>query len=217
MKTLLISLTRTAKRSPVVRSVWNHYRLALWKARGSNPNIPAPDLVKHDIVRTFAAAAGTPVLVETGTYFGEMVKACLSTFSSIYSIELDGHLAAAAEKRFAGLPNVLLFEGDSARLLGPIIEDISEKCLFWLDAHYSGGFTAGLSQSQPVLAELSAVLNHKRSDHVILIDDARCFDGANGYPTVDELRILLEQSHKPYLLSIRNDIIRIYSNRLSPP
>src|SRR6266511_3752821 len=47
---------------------------------------------------------GTSTLVETGTYQGETVAACLQHFKRIYTVELDQALHGAARDRFADEP-----------------------------------------------------------------------------------------------------------------
>jgi len=47
-------------------------------------------------------------------------------------------------------------------------------------------------------------------DHVILIDDAREFTGANDYPTIDELRKFVGDSMPGFHLEVRDDIVRIH-------
>lgn len=55
---------------------------------------------------------------------------------------------------------------------------------------------------------LKAILNHPIKQHVILIDDARCFDGTNGYPYLDDLlRVIGEDGS--YIAEVSTDIIRL--------
>jgi hypothetical protein len=82
-----------------------------------------------------------------------------------------------------------------------------------LDAHYSGGITAGSERSQPVLDELAAILAHPVSGHVILIDDARGFTGEEASPKMEELQRLVAL-HKPrWTFKVRDDIIRVHEPR----
>jgi hypothetical protein len=82
--------------------------------------------------------------------------------------------------------------------------------LFWLDGHYSGGITARSAAETPILQELQCVLRHRVRTHVILIDDARCFTGANGYPTIAALRELLAGAYPSWLFTVGDDIIRMH-------
>jgi hypothetical protein len=44
--------------------------------------------------------------------------------------------------------------------------------MFWLDRHYSGGFTAKGEKDCPIIEELDAISNGSHLKHSILIDDA---------------------------------------------
>lgn len=84
---------------------------------------------------------------------------------------------------------------------------LKEPSIFWLDGHYSEGNTAKSKTHTPIVSELKSILNHRIKNHVILIDDARYFTGKDGYPKVNELKKMLENSN--YSLSIKDDVIRI--------
>lgn len=89
-----------------------------------------------------------------------------------------------------------------------LLKEISKPTLFWLDGHYSSGITASAETHTPISAELQAILIHSVKEHVILIDDARCFNGTNDYPHLDELlRIIREEGS--YSAEVSADIIRL--------
>jgi hypothetical protein len=118
---------------------------------------------------------GVKVLIETGTYLGDMIEAAKTSFREVYSIELSPELASRAGGRFAEYPSVKIVCGDSGRVLPEVLKPISEPCLFWLDGHYSGGTTARGSVYCPVLEELHHIRSHRVKSHIIIIDDARLF------------------------------------------
>ena len=72
--------------------------------------------------------------------------------------------------------------------------------LFWLDAHYSGG------EQTPIVKEIDIVLKDNPK-HIILIDDARLFDGTNDYPTLDTIKNYVSTLGKT--MKVEDDIIRI--------
>ena len=80
--------------------------------------------------------------------------------------------------------------------------------LFWLDGHYSGGDTAKGELDTPVSVELDSILESPVKGHVILIDDARCFDATHDCPHLD---ILLETVRRKntYHIEVSADIIRL--------
>jgi hypothetical protein len=125
--------------------------------------------------------------VETGTYLGDTLEYIAREGVDCMSIELSEQLYAAATRRFAGFENVNLILGDSAQEMPKLLTRLGKPTLFWLDGHYSCGFTARGETDSPIIAELEAIYNHPIAGHVILIDDARCFNGINDYPRLDDL------------------------------
>lgn len=65
----------------------------------------------------------------------------------------------------------------------------------------------------PILLELKAILEHSIKNHVILIDDARCFIGSNpilrNYPTIDQLKEFVARRWNNFSFEVKDDIIRI--------
>jgi len=179
-----------------------------WEKQG-RPS-PPPHIVKEELIKNFAQTFNTPILIETGTYLGDMVYAMKKSFSRIISFELDHNLAAQAQQRFANDNHIQIIQGDSGKLLGDYISTIDEPCLFWLDGHYSGGITAKGTLETPIKNELTAILSHPVDGHVILIDDARCFTGENDYPTLDELRNFVAERKPNHKFSVEHDAIRIH-------
>lgn len=171
--------------------------------------IPPPPQYKQHIVREYARMYGLHTLIETGTYLGEMVEAVKEDFSRIISIELAPTLYERAVKKFLAFPHIKILFGDSSKLLPAIIREIKEPCLFWLDAHCSGGITTRGEKVTPILEELNTILGRRQCGDVLLIDDARGFTGFNDYPTVEEVIDLVHQYDSSYRTEVINDIIRI--------
>jgi hypothetical protein len=165
-------------------------------------------LIKQQTVRRYAEGAGIATLVETGTYLGDMVEFQRKAFKKIYSIELSTDLWRAAVERFKPYPHISIRQGDSGTVLREIVPALTEPALFWLDAHYSEGFTARGKKDCPIVEELDAILAYSHLSHVILIDDARCFSGLHDYPTVDELKLLIGSRDSRYNITVECDIIR---------
>jgi hypothetical protein len=179
-----------------------------WERQG-RPS-PPPHIVKEELIKDYAKTFNTQILIETGTYLGDMVHAMNKSFSRIISFELDHNLATQAQQRFANDPHVEIVEGDSGKLLDEHLATINEPCLFWLDGHYSGGITAKGALETPIKNELTAILSHPVDGHVILIDDARCFTGENDYPTLDELKNFVAERKPNHKFSVEHDAIRIH-------
>ncbi len=144
--------------------------------------------------------------VETGTYRGDTLAAVRPHVAKSVSIELDETLCALARHRFRRHPDVEILWGDSGTLLADVVLVLTEPAAFWLDGHYSGGVTADSGGDAPILRELEAVLESSVA-HLVLIDDARLFDGTNGYPTLEVVSSLVA-AHRPGMpASIENDVV----------
>lgn len=169
-----------------------------------------PNLLKQNDVKNYAQQFNLRTLIETGTYHGAMVSATKETFSRIISIELDKDLAQTAKRRFSRYGHISIVQGDSGKMLQDLLATITEPCLFWLDAHYSGGLTAKGQTVTPILQELGHILRHPVAGHVILIDDARCFVGRDDYPTIEQVRELVLAAHPDWVFEVRDDMIRVH-------
>lgn len=183
-------------------------KIILWKLAGRP--VPPPHIVKQKILKEYAEKYKLHTLIETGTFMGEMIDAMLPAFSRIISVEVDQALAIRAQKKFSAYPNVTIIQGDSGNVLSAIAADIKQSCLFWLDAHYSGGVTGKSNVETPIIQELNILLNHFASHHVILIDDAREFTGNNNYPTVEEVKNFITVRRPDWVVQVKDDIIRIH-------
>jgi hypothetical protein len=175
-----------------------------WKKQGCP--IPPPPVVKQKLIRDTQKQYGYNILVETGTYLGYMVSAQKRNFKKIFSIELDHKLHERAVRKFGSRKNIKLIQGDSGEKLADVTKEINEPAIFWLDGHYSGGFTAKGESNCPIWKELDIVFSN-RNDHIILIDDARDFKGENDYPTVEEVKTYIKAKNPNYTVFVENDII----------
>jgi len=209
--------------TPCQKKIWSAYlsltkplrlrkELLLWEKEGRP--IPPPHLYKQRTVKEYAGVFSLPTFIETGTYEGDMVSATKRIFDKIYSIEIDEKLCNKARQRFSKLKSIRIIHGDSGKVLPKLIKEIDKPCLFWLDAHYSGGITSKGDLETPIVQELECILNHPIKRHVTLIDDARCFTGQNDYPTMEELKKFVHEKNPNLVFRIENDIIRIYPQLL---
>jgi len=175
---------------------------------------PMPNFGKHQVVIDYIKKHSADVFIETGTYKGKMVYAVMPYVKEIYSIELDQGYRERAQNKFAGYPNIHILNGQSGQVLPTILNNINKPCLFWLDAHYSGGSTAKAEIETPIMQEMQCILNHpKAEEHIILIDDARCFTGENDYPTIGSLKQFIRNIHSDWFFEVKDDIIRIYGHK----
>ena len=206
---LLKALRKLLARTPLYgayKALGHYPDYWYWNLRGRP--VRSPHLVKQRAVLEYARRYKLRTLIETGTYYGEMVAAVKDQFDQLYSIEFDPELARRAIKRFAGDPRVDILEGDSQKVLPELLKAISQPALFWLDAGYWGW--ANLARDpQRLSVEVEAALAHPVQGHVVLMDDARMLDGRNGAPTYDELRSRIAARYPDRRVELLHDIIRI--------
>jgi hypothetical protein len=116
------------------------------------------------------------VFVETGSYVGDGIRAALAAgFEVVHSIELSPKYHAMCQRKFKDDPRVVLHFGDSTKVLPEILKGLTERATFWLDGHWSCDDTALGEKATPLMEELEAIASHAIKDHVILIDDMRCW------------------------------------------
>jgi hypothetical protein len=173
------------------------------------PIYPGSGSEKHEVVAEFGRRFRTPVLVETGTFRGDMVAAQKDKFERIFTIELNERLYRAAKARFAGDGHVQVLHGDSGTVLASCIENVEAPILYWLDGHYSGAGTSREAGETPIEMELRAIGRRNQPGDVVLIDDARLFGVRPGYPSIEELQQFVDQHLPGSKLTIESDIICI--------
>jgi hypothetical protein len=177
-----------------------------WKLRPHPAR--SPHLLKQRTVREYGKRYNLRTLIETGTYYGEMVAAVKDDFDRIYSIEFDPELARRAARRFARDKRIQILEGDSRVVLPEVLKSVSEPALFWLDAGYWGW--ADLARDPERLsAEAEAILSHPVKSHVILMDDARMLNGQHGALTIAELQSRVAARYPDRRFEVLHDIVRI--------
>lgn len=166
---------------------------------------------KQKTLEFFRSKFNLRVLVETGTYKGDMVEAMRGKFEKIYSIELGQDLCRDAQERFKNNTDIEIFCGNSEKVLNDLIPKLDKPTLFWLDAHFSRGITAKADLDTPVVKELETILRNKMSGWVILIDDAVLFNGTNDYPTIEMVRKIANENNMG--CEVKNNIIRILEKK----
>lgn len=177
-----------------------------WKLAGKP--IPIPHELKQFVIKKYQSIYGCNILVETGTFRGDIVAAQRKNFKHIYSIELSEKLYAKALDRFRSFDNITILQGDSGIVLNEIVCLLTQPAIFWLDGHYSAGETAKGDKDCPIFEELDCILIKNLHKHVLLIDDARCFNGQGDYPTIENLTAYIKSKNNQYELEVKNDIIR---------
>lgn len=209
----MIQMIKTTLKAFIPQSVLDklarsrHQRnLEIWRKKGCPT--PPPHIVKQNAIAGYQQKYGHTVLIETGTFRGDMIEAQKKRFKQIISIELANHLFLKAQKRFHKDNNVKLVLGDSGKVLVEVLKDLQEPAIFWLDGHYSAGVTAKGEKDCPIFEEIDAIFNNNNFNHILLIDDARLFNGTGDYPTIENLTAYVKGKNEKYQVQVDHDIIR---------
>lgn len=134
------------------------------------------------------------IAIETGTYKGKTTKILAAFADSVTTIEADIGYFQRSKRTLQRFKNVTVLYGDSNVLIESALPPGHVKCVLWLDAHYSGGKTAGEHNHCPLMSELQNILQSRKAlNTVILIDDSRGLIGRSGWPLLSETTGLLSQ------------------------
>ena len=192
---------------PIIDFVRKIPSFSKWIYNGCSGIAPHP--IKRIIIKSYLKKYKIKNFVETGTFLGDTL-AYIAADKNILctSIELSDFYYQLNTKRFKSYKNVNLINGDSGTILKELSKSIELPTLFWLDGHYSGGDTGKGVLETPISIELDSILNSNIPGHVILVDDARCFIGADDYPILESFIDKIRKTGK-YDIEISTDIIRL--------
>jgi hypothetical protein len=175
---------------------------------------PPPASFKQQFVKELQKKINNPILIETGTFMGDMIMANVNDFKKIYSIEIQPSIYKEAKKRFKKYNHVTLLLGNSITHLKSILNSKHDAAIYWLDSHFSGGVTGKSDKDTPIVEELGLIFGKMHPNDVILIDDARYFNGSNDYPTLEGLKKLVSEFNKELKFKVEDDIIIISTSNL---
>lgn len=175
--------------------------------------------VPESLARQLSTDLAIKRAVETGTYLGESTAVLAAIFERVETIELSPKLARRARRKFLLRRNVRVRCGDSGSLLHPG----DEPTLYWLDAHWSGGNTAGEERECPILDELRATVPGTSAD-CYLIDDAHMFvnpppppHDASHWPTLAEIESVVAETRPGHSVSVVDDVVVVAPSHVFRP
>lgn len=119
-----------------------------------------------------------PICVETGTYMGDTVRNMQPYFREFHTIEISMNLYKHFLATHPNYGNVKAHYGDSSVKIPELLKSFgeSDKCVFWLDGHFSHGCTSKGDKDVPLLEECKAIDElYKPDEGLILVDDLRLF------------------------------------------
>jgi hypothetical protein len=113
--------------------------------------------------------------VETGTCHGETIEKVVTRFKEIHTVELSDELFQNVASKFGA--TVSCRHGFSVEFLKELLPYMGDRSvIYWLDAHYSGGPSAGEHAQCSLLDEIHTINNSRIGNaDFILIDDAHVF------------------------------------------
>jgi hypothetical protein len=118
--------------------------------------------------------------IETGTLNGDTTFALEPYFNKLYTIEYSEIYYNNTKNRYNG-NKINFILGDSAIVFESLLPNITDKCIFFLDGHYSGGDTGKSHKDCPLDEEIKHI-NNLFTNEAIIIDDFRLFglDSSSG-------------------------------------
>jgi hypothetical protein len=115
-----------------------------------------------------------PYFIETGTYHGETIFEIEPYFNKVYTVEYSETLYNKTKSKYTGNKiNFLL--GDSSSVFETLLPTIEDKCIFFLDGHWSNFDTGKSSKDCPLKEEITHINNLFKYEAIIIIDDYRLF------------------------------------------
>jgi hypothetical protein len=194
-----------------LRMIKGYVALAIELVAPDSPERAATWLYKIFTIRKYARNFGLDMFVETGTNVGDTLNGVRTAFKELHSVELDDGLYRGATERFRAYPNITIHHGTSDAFLKEFVPRLTKPALYWLDAHYSGDGTARADRDSPISEELAVCAKNWKDGSVILIDDAREFDGHHAsYPSVPEVEAIVKRENIKLRCVARRGIIRIW-------
>jgi len=158
------------------------------------------------------------IFVEAGTFHGESALRASKIFQRVITIEKSSFLFMQSSERLRSQSNITCYNGCTREHVAAHLSE-RDNPLFWLDAHWSGGVTAGQEDECPILDELSLIFAQDLNSLAILIDDARLFTAppprphvSKQWPRIDEIA---KKVPDDYVIYIFNDVIYILPNHIA--
>ena len=112
--------------------------------------------------------------VESGTYGGETILNMEPYFDKLFTIEISESIYKDTSSKYKG-NKIDFILGDSAKVFNFLLPLLNDKCIFFLDGHYSSGNTGKGDKDCPLNEEVQLINDKFKNDAIIIIDDVRLF------------------------------------------
>ena len=137
--------------------------------------------------------------IETGTFCGETIFTVEPYFDKLVTIEFSKKYYDYTKGKYKG-NKIDFFLGDSSIVFQSLLPTIKEKCIFFLDGHYSSGDTGQSAKDCPLDEEITHINNLFINEAIIIIDDYRLFGSGK---------------HEDWSLINKDNLLKILSSRLN--
>ena len=118
-----------------------------------------------------------PSFIETGTLDGYTTFSVEPYFNTLYTIEFSEKYYNRTKNRYSG-NKINFILGDSSIVFESLLPTIKDKCVFFLDGHWSSFDTGRSAKDCPLEEEITLINNLFTNAAIIIIDDFRLF-GSN--------------------------------------
>jgi len=169
--------------------------------------------ITQNLVEWIQDTLKVPTFVETGTNRAETAVWASAKFANVFTIEAFEPLFRAAVNKYSNLKNICFLHCESCTHLTRIVTKLDSQAVFWLDAHWCGENTHGISAECPVIEELR-IINESPLPHIVLIDDARLFvappplpHNADHWPDIAQVCQAVKDSIVERYIVIHDDVI----------
>uniref|UniRef100_A0A6C0K3M8 Methyltransferase n=1 Tax=viral metagenome TaxID=1070528 RepID=A0A6C0K3M8_9ZZZZ len=126
--------------------------------------------------------------IETGTYNGDTTFSIEPYFNTVYTIEFSEKYYRNTKNRYNG-NKIQFILGDSSIVFNTLLPTLTDRCIFFLDGHWSCGDTGRSEKDCPLVEEITHINNLFRNDAIIIIDDYRVF-GTDTWQNINKEHLL---------------------------
>jgi hypothetical protein len=112
--------------------------------------------------------------IETGPLMGDTIFEVEPYFNKLYTIEYSEYYYNYTKSKYNG-NKINFILGDSSVEFITLLPNITDKCIFFLDGHWSGDITGKSVKDVPLEEEITHIHNLFQNEAVIIIDDFRLF------------------------------------------
>ena len=142
--------------------------------------------------------------IETGTYLGETIFSVEPLFNKLHTIEFSEKYYNGTKNKYNG-DKINFILGDSSIEFRTLLPTLNEKCIFFLDGHWSSGDTGHAAKDCPLVEEITLINDLFTNEAIIIIDDVRLFGikGAEDWSDINKeklLNIIVSRINKIYTL-----------------